>query len=51
MRASTAMGERAGRRGGRGGPDDAGGRGWEAAAREEGLGWEAAAKDEGMGKG
>jgi hypothetical protein len=37
MRASTAMGERAGRRGGRGGPDDAGGRGWEAAAREEGL--------------
>jgi hypothetical protein len=50
MRATTAMGERARRRGGRGGPDDADGRGWEAAARE-GLGWEAAAKEEGLGKG
>jgi hypothetical protein len=50
MRATTAMGERARRRGGRRGPDDADRRGWEAAARE-GLGWEAAAREEGLRKG
>jgi hypothetical protein len=47
--ATTAMGERARRRGGRRAAEDADGRGWEAAARE-GLGWEAAAREEGLGK-